>query len=63
MEKKINAFAEIVREKLLSVLGFEPKADIHWQIEIQQPKVLDFGEFIERPTPRVPDAGDSGENN
>jgi len=46
VEKKINCFAEIVRERLLSVLGFEPEADIHWQIEIQQPKFYDFQDFM-----------------
>ena len=42
IEAKMNVLAEALRANLLKVSGMEPKADIHWQVEIQQPKLYEL---------------------
>ena len=49
VEKKMNAFVEVIKQRLLSVMGFEPKANIGWEIEIQQSKHYDLQDFLNGP--------------
>ena len=48
VQEKMQKFAQLIKDRLLSVIGFEPSADINWRIEIQQPKLYDFNELVEK---------------
>ena len=47
VQEKLQKFTKLIKDRLLSVIGFEPSADINWSIEIQQPKLYEFNEVME----------------
>jgi hypothetical protein len=46
VEKKINAAGNAIRDKILSVVGASPKADVHWYVAIQRSELFDLDKFL-----------------
>lgn len=45
-EKKIQKIADELKKKMMSVLGVQPEADIHWDVRISAPRLYDLDEVV-----------------